>query len=438
MPQIKHTSDQNKLIDTFWKTTSTLICVAPPGCGKTTVLQHIVAVIHDTCKTEAVVNVAPTGIATHHMPMCHIPKCKVEVQPMTLARLLKCNFVNDVLHWNACLGHVTFVHVVIDEFPMVDAEQFDLLLKQLAVLKIRWRLVLIGDPCQLPAVGISIFNSRKFQALLLQSHTIVPLTTQVRFLNCPTGDMLTFCTLLRKRHVNRSCMYIQERFLTKSKPPPGGAGVIYLTYCNAAREQFVADGLMYSHNVNKTIVYSIVTPAGRERFTCGPVMITKNNKENRSLVNGRILQMDAITGTPSLQPDPLFPCARVLKSDKQLCMHLIDDHGNELTLKATGVQINAKIVHTLHATQAFAITKHKAQGLTLSKTQYPYVIIDLDKCPSFEALFVACTRAQEFNQIHFLPIDLDRIANMIRQPMNQNAQTFVEHVCAHLSTTQLT
>jgi len=426
------TRDQQMAANTFWATHHTLLVVAAAGTGKSTATAHIrnsvatggPCAVNSNARLEAAIFVAPTGIAARQLPPFFIPEGKSVIPAMTIARLLKQKFL-ETLQWKICKKTILFVHIFIDEFPMVDAEQFDALMGQVAALNVRSRVVLLGDPHQLPAVGISIFNSLVFRRLMNGTHSIVKLTTQVRHMHCPTHDMLPFCNAVRARNATRTCLFIQERTVQSRPPPAGGHRVVYLTALNEKRLMYIDKALAYSHNVNGSTLYTLVSDSGLLRFTCGPVMILKNNKDDRSLVNGLVIQLEAITGTPCLYVDPLYPFARVLKCDAKLCLHLIDDDGTERTLRSSKVQ-HTKDKYEITAASGAALTIHKTQGLTIPM---PFVVVvDLNNFTSFAMLYVAITRVRQFRQLYFLPCDLDNIARLINEPLGLVAAAFDKHV----------
>lgn len=420
------THDQEMLTKVFWATHHTLLVVAAAGTGKSTAAAHIRSTIGTQSKPsiEAVIFVAPTGIAARQLPSCFIPQVKSDIAAMTIARLLKLNLL-ETLQWKICKGIIQFVHIFIDEFPMVDAEQFNALVNQVSALKVRSRVVLLGDPQQLPAVGISIFDSLVFGRLMKQTHSIVQLTTQVRHMQCPTHDMLPFCNAVRARNATRACLFIQERTVHSRPPPAGGHHVVYLTALNEKRIMYINRALAYSHNINGRTLYTLVSGSDLIRFTCGPVMILKNNKDDRALVNGLVIELDAISGTPCLYTDPLYPFARVLKCDAKLCLHLIDADGTERTLRSTKVK-NTKDTYEVAAASGSALTIHKTQGLTIPM---PFeVVVDLADFTSFAMLYVAITRVRHFGQLFFLPCDLDKIAQLINEPLTLHAAAFAKHV----------
>lgn len=424
------TDDQETVVRSFWASTCTMIVVGPPGCGKTLMMHHIANAASKSGPTEALAWCAPTGVARKHLPNCRIPCTKSEWPPMTLAYLLKSKFL-ERLQWMICQRKITFVHVVLDEFPMVDGQQFNELLKQLRSLTCRNRIVCIGDPSQLPAVGISVFSSLYFQRLLKDEHVVKRLTTQVRFKRCPTNDMAIFCRALQLRHVNLACLMIMDRFVKGPRPPPGGSNVLYLAATNEARQLYNDEALSFRHAINRSIIYTAVNKAGAVvRFASdGQVMVTKNSKSNRDLVNGAMFTLRAVTGTPIVFNDEEYADARVLRLDKHLELTIVDE---TLPVSQQVEHILGTVcvqgVYEIHATPADCITYHKSQGMT-----WPgMLVLDLARC-SFEHLYVGFTRATTFGNLHVLPCDLGTVEKAMQEPVHASTLDFMKHVQATVS-----
>lgn len=118
-----------------------MVLTGGPGTGKTTLLKGLVACLVDQNLTVAMA--APTGRAARRMSE------SAGRDAVTLHRLLEYTPRTGVFERNE---HNPLTHdvVVVDEVSMVDIELFAALL---SAVKSRARLILVGDPDQLPSVG---------------------------------------------------------------------------------------------------------------------------------------------------------------------------------------------------------------------------------------------------------------------------------------------
>ena len=124
---------------------SVMILTGGPGTGKTTTLQGIIELFSK--RKMKVLLAAPTGRAAKRLSEV------TEREAKTIHRLLEVDYGSDVIN-------PKFIHdeknplkadaVIIDEMSMVDIKLFASLLKS---LHFSTKLILVGDPDQLPSVG---------------------------------------------------------------------------------------------------------------------------------------------------------------------------------------------------------------------------------------------------------------------------------------------
>ena len=122
-----------------------LIVTGGPGTGKTTVMSGILA-LYDQMKVKTLL-AAPTGRAAKRLAEC------TGREASTIHRLLESQFDEET-------GMMSFFHdedeplpcdaLIVDETSMVDLQLMTALLR---ALKPKCRLILVGDPDQLPSVG---------------------------------------------------------------------------------------------------------------------------------------------------------------------------------------------------------------------------------------------------------------------------------------------
>lgn len=141
---IQYAALQRKAVDMALRS-SVFILTGGPGTGKTTALNAILSILEEN--GEKVALAAPTGRAAKRMSELTGRDAK------TIHRLLEVDFRDNgdqIKFKRNEKNPLRFNTVILDEVSMVDTRLLHSLMK---ALKISCRLILVGDPDQLPSVG---------------------------------------------------------------------------------------------------------------------------------------------------------------------------------------------------------------------------------------------------------------------------------------------
>lgn len=180
---ISYANLQKEAIETALNET-VFILTGGPGTGKTTTLNAILTLLEQNNYKVALA--APTGRAAKRMSELTCREAK------TIHRLLEVDFKDD-LGKNKFKRHeknpLPFDAIIVDEMSMIDTVLFESLLK---ALKISAKLIMVGDPDQLPSVGAGnvlkdiidsaavrvvhldqVFRQAAKSAIITNAHTIV-------------------------------------------------------------------------------------------------------------------------------------------------------------------------------------------------------------------------------------------------------------------------
>lgn len=414
--------EQKKIVLFLLQDTKSCVVRALAGTGKTWMLKGYADKLKtsEMHKDEAVLWTAPTAVAARQLPSCILPM-RGEYPPMTLSRLIKNQQFWDLICDQIALKKIRFLHIVIDEAMMVNAECFGELKRCCLSLCARHRFILVGDDRQLPSVGHSMFISSAFTEFMKDRPALCELQTQVRFGEC--GDMKTLAKALNDRNASSAHLLLRSRSSDViSHPCPGTPGTIFVTYHNkeVRRLNSAATAL---HVDSGAKVYTLVWPKSDKikRFVVGgPVMVTRNlPKGCMTVVNGSTAVFEAVTGTLSETTDDEFPTSRVYKVDKHLEVTIITEDDEEVVLKPRKCP-NEK-GKDVFLEPAWAITIHKSQGLTFDPRVFKSVVINLNGCSSWEAINVALTRTKQFSQLY---IDSSIFA------LSNNSMSFLENLAS--------
>lgn len=167
------------------------------GTGKTTVVETFLAC--PQIKAEGVLLLAPTGKAR-----VRLGKMGEGIEAQTIAQFLVRQGFFD---WERMLAidnpdgkqYAKAANVIIDECSMLTTRDFYILLKALDLAKIN-RIILIGDPCQLPPIGAGrpfadlCYRLQNKDAVPVLTTSITSLETVVRTITTGESDILTLAS----------------------------------------------------------------------------------------------------------------------------------------------------------------------------------------------------------------------------------------------------
>lgn len=171
-------TDQQKAIeqmtlfmDNFLNNQSFFILSGYAGTGKTTVIQHFI----DTLEPTQIAMTAPTNKAVKVMERMATPSSKHEIEYLTIYKILDLTmgFEDDEKIIIPREGNKNtiknFKLIIIDEGSMISSKLFELLVE--IVKKYRIKIIILGDPAQLPPVNEEIspvfLNEYQFPSMSL-------------------------------------------------------------------------------------------------------------------------------------------------------------------------------------------------------------------------------------------------------------------------------
>ena len=360
-----------------------ILLTGGPGTGKTTTVRGIVALFQKMGLN--IVLAAPTGRAAKRMSEL------TGMEAQTVHRLLG-------MTWNEAAHQVTFQKtekepleaeaVIVDEMSMVDLPLMDALL---AALKPGCRLVMVGDPDQLPSVGpgnvlgdilrsgavdsvtlTEVFRQAEQSAIIRNAHA-VNLGQPPQLAN-NQGDFFFLC----RRDGERTLSTVVELCKTRL-PDHMGIPADQIQVLTPTRK-----GPSGTENLNRCLQAALNPPAADKReiqwgerlFRTGDrIMQTKNN------YNVVWEKADGTVGTGMFNGD----VGRIVEIDPsgELLVVNFDDRIATYTLDMLN-EIDL----------AYAMTVHKAQG-----SEYQCVVLAaMPAAPSLMVrgvLYTALTRARE-------------------------------------------
>lgn len=187
------------------------------GTGKTTVVETFLSC--SQIKNEGVLLLAPTGKAR-----VRLGKMGKGVEAQTVAQFLVRQGFFD---WDRMLAidnpngrqYANAANVIIDECSMLTTRDLYILLKALDLAKIN-RLILIGDPCQLPPIGAGrpfadlCYRLQNKETVPVLNSAITSLETVVRTITTGESDILTLASWFSSKKPKKGADEIFNKMAT--------------------------------------------------------------------------------------------------------------------------------------------------------------------------------------------------------------------------------
>ena len=359
-----------------------MLLTGGPGTGKTTSLRGVLA-LFDTLGLETAL-AAPTGRAAKRMG----ETCGAEA--LTIHRLLETKL-------DPYTGQLAFTKnqddplevdaVIVDETSMVDVS---LMAALLAALQADCRLVLVGDPDQLPSVGpgnvldhlirsgvvpavslTEIFRQARESAIVMNAHGVD--RGLVPDLKNTGKDFFYLCRRDAARTVDTIVELCQTRLPKNMGIPPEQIQVLSPTRKRGAG----------TATLNRALQEALNPPAGdKGERAFGPYIFREGDRVMQVKNNYDLFWEDPSTGAKDLG---------VFNGDIGTVLE-VDAGGVTVSFDGRLVSYPPEMLGELEP--AYAVTVHKAQG-----SEYRAVILALsDVPPSLLArgvLYTAITRARE-------------------------------------------
>lgn len=330
-----------------------------PGTGKTAVTDAICALISEYNPTAKIRLCAPTGKAAVHLAET-TGHPATTIHRLLSAHSVKCDYL------------------IVDEMSMVSAELFaDLIAKVTPTV----RLIMIGDPNQLPCIG-----SGNILQDLISSQYVPTVTLKTCFRQCETSGIIKFATSI----VDQTDPGMVESIIRNSLmndiyfQVTDDMDDLVLTVSN------IISDLMNCHSISASEI-QILSP-------------TKNCASELNIGLRHLLNCSA-NGQAQVKEDILLPGDRVIYCKNDYVRNLFN--GAEGIVKGTGSQYvtveyadHHVVRHDIGEVTAkmlvlsYALTIHKAQG-----SEYPIAIIpiyeSMDNILNQNLIYTAITRAKQ-------------------------------------------
>lgn len=358
--------EQQLAVETAFRTNLSII-TGSPGTGKTTVLKIILTIVQTLYKKARIIMMAPTGRASRNM---------AESTGFTGARTM-----HSVLHLysseevdqNTSEGYLDAAMIIVDECSMIDMW---LGWKFFSRVKPGTKLILVGDPDQLPSVGPGAVFRELIQCGL------IPVTRLVQIFRQAEGSSIPYNAALINQGETRLAFGNDFQFLTAADQAEAAEKIRQL-YCQAVEKYgmeqvqilapFRSSGEASANELN-LVIQETVNPfrsteeeirLGQKTFRAHDrIMQTKNTE---AVSNGDLGFLESVEDTGS-------------EKKAQLAIN--------------GLELTYSMEALAHVDLAYATTIHKFMGSQTRIVLIP-VLISQYSMLYRNLIYTAVTRAKE-------------------------------------------
>ena len=358
--------EQQLAVETAFRTNLSII-TGSPGTGKTTVLKIILTIVQTLYKKARIIMMAPTGRASRNM---------AESTGFTGARTM-----HSVLHLysseevdqNTSEGYLDAAMIIVDECSMIDMW---LGWKFFSRVKPGTKLILVGDPDQLPSVGPGAVFRELIQCGL------IPVTRLVQIFRQAEGSSIPYNAALINQGETRLTFGNDFQFLTAADQAEAAEKIRQL-YCQAVEKYgmeqvqilapFRSSGEASANELN-LVIQETVNPfrsteeeirLGQKTFRAHDrIMQTKNTE---AVSNGDLGFLESVEDTGS---------------------------GKKAQLAINGLELTYSMEALAHVDLAYATTIHKFMG---SQTRIVLIPVLMSQYSMLyrNLIYTAVTRAKE-------------------------------------------
>ena len=358
--------EQQLAVETAFRTNLSII-TGSPGTGKTTVLKIILTIVQTLYKKARIIMMAPTGRASRNM---------AESTGFTGARTM-----HSVLHLysseevdqNTSEGYLDAAMIIVDECSMIDMW---LGWKFFSRVKPGTKLILVGDPDQLPSVGPGAVFRELIQCGL------IPVTRLVQIFRQAEGSSIPYNAALINQGETRLTFGNDFQFLTAADQAEAAEKIRQL-YCQTVEKYgmeqvqilapFRSSGEASANELN-LVIQETVNPfrsteeeirLGQKTFRAHDrIMQTKNTE---AVSNGDLGFLESVEDTGS---------------------------GKKAQLAINGLELTYSMEALAHVDLAYATTIHKFMG---SQTRIVLIPVLMSQYSMLyrNLIYTAVTRAKE-------------------------------------------
>lgn len=428
--------------DDIWKH---LIVEADAGTGKTVAsLALINALIKDSMC--AAITCCPTAVGAAEQPEGFMPcKHKTAMRPLpacTVARLLTPGAQTTIwgnLRDLAQQCKLALLHIVLDEYAMLNGVDFDNLLAcardTLRGTGAKFRFVMLGDTKQLAAVGGSILSTGAF-ASVLKIAACYTLSETMRW----SADDLDYGRLhkaLKFKNAHDVGLMLRELWVTPVRccPTHGVTNTVYLAYTNRAVDAInerAVDNIACAQRRVYLLVAAKTSTVQQRLVQTGSVLGLQNRpkpdkQHGYIFANKQVGTLINVTGDSTECDDAVQYGAdrriQCLLLNKNLTALVECADGTIVELPAIREKTDTGITYSLQMQHSYGRNTYAVQGQTIDRATK--CVLNLNDLPDWHALYVMLTRCRQFDQMIILPWDdVDGLDRLLHTPVAHGLDAF--------------